>query len=120
MTVGATTRLTRLITHDKITERLRAAFARADARARAAAAQWHPVTGQPITVSATQPGPRYSFVTCPWCVSVWAGLLLVGLYAVCPSSVRPALGYIYTALTASHVAGAVLTTGQTSGKEAGQ
>lgn len=98
--IGATLRLTRLITHDTITAPLRAAAARRDARQRAAGKQ--PTTHPP------GPGRWLTFLTCPWCISVWVSALVFGLYAAAPDHCKTDLGYVYGALTASLAAGLVL------------
>lgn len=90
-------RITRLITHDEISTRLRAAFARRDARARAAARR-PPQPGA---------GPWLRFISCPWCVSVHVALLTFGVYGLIPE-LRHVLAYVYAALTASLLSGLAL------------
>lgn len=100
--VGATTRLTRLVTQDRILAFLRKAAANADARIRAR-------RGRP----GGEPGALYDFITCPWCVSVWIALALGALVTVCHGDALTLVDVVLAALTASHVAGHVLT--RTSG-----
>jgi len=90
-------RITRLITHDEISARLRAWFARRDAKARAAAHRPPAPNG----------GAWWRFITCPWCVSVHTGLVTFGAYGLIPG-LRHVLAYVYAALTASLLSGLTL------------
>lgn len=123
LSVGTTARVTRLITHDTITAVLRRRLAVADARMRLRKAlrtpQWlarpPAETGGPIvtppadanrsTTVIDQPGPLYSFITCPWCVSVWAGFAAVAALVATHGQTHQCLTYAYAALTASYATG---------------
>lgn len=98
VTAGAVIRLTRLITHDTITAPLRAAAARYDVRNRLALHK-PPHPG---------PGPALSFVTCPWCISIYVAGVLFAAYGLAPVHCRGALTLTYAALTASWLAGTAL------------
>lgn len=100
--VGATTRLTRLVTQDRILAFVRRAAANADARMRARRGALDGETG-----------PLYGFITCPWCVSVWIAIALGALVAICHGDTLTLIDALLGALTASHVAGHLLT--RTSG-----
>lgn len=85
----ATHRLTRLVTTDTITHRLR---------------MW--AGGMKIGQEATRRGV-YFFVTCPWCVSVWAAAGVVAATKCLPS----AWVYVALALAFSTVAGLLALVG---------
>lgn len=95
---GATLRLTRLVTHDTITKPVRALAARHDAR-RSLAAGTPPVDA---------PGRVYSFLTCPWCVSVYVAAGTVTVYVSVPHDIAAWVANVYAALTASHLAGTAI------------
>lgn len=97
--VGAVIRLTRLITHDTITAPLRAAAARHDVRNRLAL-QKPPHPG---------PGPALTFITCPWCISVYVAAAVFAAWGLAPEHCRPHLALVYAALTASWLTGTFLT-----------
>lgn len=91
----ATARLTRLITRDSITEPLRdewvmEAYERAGREA--------PEFG---TVFDEDPPMAATFITCPWCVSVWVGVGVVAARRFAPALWGP----IARALALSQVAG---------------
>jgi Protein of unknown function (DUF1360) len=109
--VGATIRLTRLITADKIAERIRFWFAKADARRNASNITFHGVTGVP---EPARSHAWFDFITCPWCISVWIAAAVFGLYGATPGHLRVPLTYIYAALTASLLAGLALTSKESS------
>lgn len=99
MAVGAVIRLTRLITHDTITAPLRSAAARYDVRNRLAL-QKPPHPG---------PGPALTFITCPWCISVYIAAAVFAAWGLAPEHCRPHLALVYAALTASWITGTALT-----------
>lgn len=89
LALGAVLRLTRLVTADTITGRLRAA--------------WHHRFGPPSSDAG-------SFIRCPWCVSVWVGVPVVAaaaLFGATPWFWGPALVLSYSWIAG--VLGAALT-----------
>lgn len=115
--VGATARLTRLVTHDTITEFIRRWAARTDARRKLSRAMREPGFGTAVPRTSDErtnanpviegPGRLYGFITCPWCVSMWLGLATVAAVAVTRDHphAQQWLLYAYAALTASAVTG---------------
>jgi len=91
LAIGATLRLTHLINADYVTGWLRSWAMRRDA-ARAA---------EPMEPG--EVGPREYFVTCPWCVSMYAGAAVAALTVLWPDN-RVLIG-VWLALTASYVTG---------------
>lgn len=89
---GATARLTRLISKDRLALPLRDAIV----------ARW-----AKKSTSATPTGLAY-FIECPWCLSVWIGLLVGALVVAFPSN-RPLVA-LWIGLSASLVAARLQST----------
>lgn len=89
--IPATARLTKLINEDKITEPLRDAIHKKFPR-------------KPDN----SPSMAGYFITCPWCISIWAGSALTALSIISPKASKA----VNTVLTASYVTGLMSNYGE--------